>query len=64
MYALIYIVILLNVKDILTGFFPLDLTGDEAIKLGVRLIRCGEQAKKMDKSVEEYFERNTIKKEN
>ena len=38
------------------GFFPMDLTGDEAVLIGHRLIECGKQAKEMDRFAEQYFE--------
>lgn len=31
------------------GFFPIDLTGDEAIEIGRKLIEAGTQAKEMDR---------------
>jgi len=41
----------------LNGFFPLDLTGDEAISVGNQLIISGNHAKSLDKSYQEYLER-------
>lgn len=43
-------------KNYSEGFFPMDFTGDEAILIGRRLIKCGKQAKEMDYSVKQYFE--------
>lgn len=40
----------------LNGFFPLDFTGDEAIRMGYLLIQAGQQAKRMDDSYRQYCE--------
>ncbi len=45
------------------GFFPLDLTGDEAIDIGQKLIIAGKQAKEIDDSLDEYYE-NEKEKDN
>jgi len=43
-------------KHLTKGFFPLDFTGEEAIVIGRKLIQAGQQAKRLDVSVEKYFD--------
>ncbi len=45
-----------GLKNWSKGFFPLDFTGDEAIKIGEALIKAGKEAKSWDESVMKYFE--------
>lgn len=44
------------------GFFPMDLTGDEAIEIGHKLIQAGEHAKELDRCYDDYM-KNEVENE-